>query len=60
MWKYGATTIFKKIKFNKEDLKNAKLVDRYGIYLPNHANLSSDDINYVTKEFKLVADPFKF
>ena len=58
--KYGVQPFLKKIKFNKEDLKNAKLVDRYGIYLPNHANLSSDDINYVTKEFKLVAEPFKF
>ena len=56
----GQQPFLKKIKFNKEDLKNAKLVDRYGIYLPNHANLSSDDINYVTKEFKLVAEPFKF
>ena len=46
--------------FSLKDLKNAKLVDRYGIYLPNHANLSSDDINYVSKEFKLVAVPFKF
>ena len=54
----GQQPFLKKIKFNKEDLKNAKLVDRYGIYLPNHANLSSDDINYVTKEFKLVDEQF--
>ena len=56
----GQQPFLQKIKLNKEDLKNAKLVHRYGIYLPNHANLSSGDINYVTKEFKLVAKPFKF
>jgi len=56
----GQQPFLKKIKFNNKDLTNAKLVDKYGIYLPNHANLNSQDINYVTKVFKSIAVPFKF
>lgn len=56
----GGQPFLKKIKFNKKDLKNSKLVDKYGIYLPNHANLSAKKINYVSKVFKKVAVPFKF
>ena len=56
----GQQPFLKKLKLNKKDLKNAQLVDKYGLYLPNHANLSLNDINFVSKVFKTVAVPFKF
>ena len=40
---------------NKSDtlgqLPNAKFVDKYGIYLPNHANLKTEDIKFICKNF---------
>ena len=40
---------------NKSDtlgqLPNAKFVDKYGIYLPNHANLKNEDIKFICKNF---------
>ena len=56
----GQQPFLQKIKFNKNELINAKIVDKYGIYLPNHANLSVKDINYVSKAFKSVAIPFNY
>lgn len=56
----GQQPFLKKIKLNQKELVNAKLVDKYGIYLPNHANLSLKDINYVTDSFKSTAEPFNF
>ena len=51
----------KKKYFNFNDnFKNANFVDKYGIYLPNHANLSIKDINFVTKIFLKVAKPIFF
>jgi len=50
----------KKISFNKKELNNAKFVDKYGIYLPNHANIKSKDIDYVSEIFKSIAIPVDF
>ena len=49
----------KKIK-NKPSLPNAEFIDKYGIYLPNHANLSSKDIDFICKNFKKYARPIYF
>ena len=56
----GQQPFLNKISFNKKELINAKFVDQYGIYLPNHANISFRDINYVTKIFKSIAIPIHF
>ena len=56
----GQQPFLKKICFNKKELKNAKFVDKFGIYLPNHANLKLKDIDYVTNNFKLIARPINF
>ena len=50
----------KKINLNKTNLSNARFVDKFGIYLPNHANMSLKDIEFVIKHFKSVAKPIKF
>jgi CDP-6-deoxy-D-xylo-4-hexulose-3-dehydrase len=45
---------------NKEKLKNAEFVDKYGLYLPNHANITLSDINYITDCFLDIAQPIFF
>lgn len=40
-----------------QTLKNADLVHDYGIYLPNHHNLSTADVERVARTFKTVAQP---
>lgn len=45
---------------NKEKLKNAEFVDRYGLYLPNHANITKLDIDHITNCFLDVAEPIFF
>ncbi len=42
------------------NLDNAKFVDKYGIYLPNHTNLSLQDIDFISKKFSNVAQPISF
>ena len=56
----GQQPFLKKICHNKKDLINAKFVDKYGIYLPNHANLSFKNIDYIVKIFKSISIPIKF
>ena len=56
----GQQPFLKKETFNQKDLLNANVVDKYGIYLPNHANLKSEDIDYIAKIFKSVAIPYHF
>ena len=57
--KHGSATILVKNK-NKPSLPNAEFIDKYGIYLPNHANLSSKDIDFICKNFKNTPDQFIF
>ena len=45
------------VKNEITDLPNADKVHDFGIYLPNHHNLSSEDIEHVTSTFKEVAIP---
>ena len=44
-------------KSEDEFLLNANIVHDYGIYLPNHYNLDSSDIDWVCEVFKSVAVP---
>ena len=56
----GQQPFLKKINFKNKELPNAKFVDRYGIYLPNHTNISFKNIDYVAKIFKSIAKPIYF
>jgi len=56
----GQQPFLKKRSFRNKDLINSKYVDKYGIYLPNHANLKFKDIDYVSRVFKKIAEPFNF
>lgn len=42
------------------ELPNAEFVDKYGIYMPNHAKLTPSDIKYICDNFKSVAKPIFF
>ncbi|WP_405108013.1 DegT/DnrJ/EryC1/StrS family aminotransferase [Phaeobacter sp. BS52] len=43
--------------YGRETLPNADLIHDYGIYLPNHHNLSTADVLSVASAFKAVAQP---
>jgi len=51
---------WKKNFFKQKKLANASFVHRYGLYLPNHANLNRLDIDYISKCFKHLAKPIFF
>jgi len=51
---------WKKHFINQKKLPNAAFVDSYGLYLPNHANLTKLDIDYISKCFKFLAKPIFF
>jgi len=51
---------WKKNFFRQKKLVNAPFVHRYGLYLPNHANLNRLDIDYISKCFKRLAKPIFF
>jgi CDP-6-deoxy-D-xylo-4-hexulose-3-dehydrase len=44
-------------KFGVTHLPVADKVHDYGLYLPNHANITPEDIAYVAKHFREVAKP---
>jgi CDP-6-deoxy-D-xylo-4-hexulose-3-dehydrase len=44
-------------KNEKIKLKNAEIIDKCGIYLPNHCELTSDSIDYIAHTFKKIAIP---
>ena len=46
-----------KKSLNRINLKNSEFADKYGLYLPNHANLNFQDINFICKIFKKIAKP---
>jgi len=56
----GQQPFWKKKLINPEKLSNAKFVHRYGLYLPNHANINKIDIDYISKCFSSVAKPIFF
>lgn len=47
-------------KFDDPKLANADLVHDYGMYLPNHANLSANQVEFVCDTFQSVAIPKQF
>ena len=51
---------WKKHFINQKKLPNATFVDRYSLYLPNHANITKFDIDYISKCFKFLAKPIFF
>ena len=51
---------WKKNFINQKKLSNAPFVHRYGLYLPNHANINRLDIDYISKCFKHLAKPIFF
>ena len=53
---------FLKLKIKKSDNKllNADFINKYGLYLPNHAKLNLDDINYICKNLTKIAEPIFF
>ena len=56
----GQQPFWKKKLITKNKLPNAEFVDKYGIYLPNHANLTIKDIDFISKIFLTLAVPFFF
>lgn len=56
----GAQPFLKKIKIKNSDLNNANFVDKYGIYLPNHANLNLKDIDFISDSLSRVGKPIFF
>ena len=56
----GQQPFWKKKFVNQKKLSNAKFVHKYGLYLPNHANINQFDIDYISKSFKSVAKPIFF
>jgi CDP-4-dehydro-6-deoxyglucose reductase, E1 len=44
-------------RYGMLNLKNADVVHDYGIYLPIHFNISEEQVSYICKKFKEVAQP---
>ena len=55
----GQQPFLKKIISN-QNLLNANFVDKFGLYLPNHASLNIKDINYISDCFLRIAKPKNF
>jgi CDP-6-deoxy-D-xylo-4-hexulose-3-dehydrase len=47
-------------RFKTCKLKNADIIHKYGIYLPNHQNMTVHDIKYICKKFLEIAKPMYF
>jgi len=47
----------RKKKLTNFNLENSEFVDKYGLYLPNHANLTFEDIDFICKSFSKIAKP---
>ena len=47
----------RKKKLTNFSLENSEFVDKYGLYLPNHANLTFEDIDFICKSFSKIAKP---
>ena len=56
----GQQPFLKTKKVIKENLNFAKFIDKNGIYLPNHANLSLKDVDYISDHFNNIAKPIFF
>ena len=47
-------------KYKKPHLPNAEKVHKFGLYLPNHENLTEKQVRYITDKVNLKAKNFKF
>ena len=47
-------------KFKKTNLPNAEKIHKYGLYLPNHENLTQKQVRYICEKVKLKALPLEF
>ena len=47
-------------KYKKPKLPNAEKIHKYGLYLPNHENLTEEQVKYICEKVKLKALPFNF
>mgnify|MGYP001218482082 FL=1 len=55
----GQQPFLKKV-IKSQKLINANFVDKFGLYLPNHASLNIKDINYISACFSQIAKPKDF
>ena len=56
----GQQPFWKKKTNTKNSLPNAEFINKYGLYLPNHANLSIEDIDFICKNFNISGKPIFF
>ena len=56
----GQQPFLKKDFIKSKNLFNSKFVDKYGLYLPNHASLNKNDIDFISKSFNRIAKPINF
>ena len=49
-----------KKKLAKVNLMNSEFVDTHGLYLPNHANLTFKDVDFICQTFLKIAKPIFF
>ena len=56
----GQQPFWRKTLIKIDKLPNAQFVDRYALYLPNHANLSIKDVDIISNYFSKSAIPIFF
>ena len=47
-------------KYKKPQLPNAEKIHQYGMYLPNHENLTQNQVKHICNKVKLKALPYNF
>ena len=47
-------------KYKRPILPNAEKVHKFGLYLPNHENLTAKQVKYICDKVKIIAKPFNF
>tara|TARA_X000000368_G_C22991450_1_gene694546 strand:+ start:285 stop:1451 length:1167 start_codon:yes stop_codon:yes gene_type:complete len=47
-------------KYKRPILPNAEKVHKFGLYLPNHENLTAKQVEYICDKVKIIAKPFNF
>ncbi len=40
-------------RYDRKEFKNANVIDRYGFYVPNHQDMTNEDIEYICKIINL-------
>ena len=56
----GQQPFLKSKQIIKNKLPSAEFIDKHGLYLPNHANLSIKDVDFICKHFQSSAKPIFF